>query len=257
MRIETPIPQKIRDNKGRFVKNHSTMPHWGFQEGNKVAFLRTGESYEKAGIKISKALTGKKLSEEHKQKLKQNHVGNTGKKFSQEHKDNIGKGNKGKTASYETRMKQSQARVRLLKESPHQVCLAKRGYKQGWYKIVGRKKLFLRSLWEVNYATYLQFLLNKKYIIKWEYEVDTFWFEKIKRGVRSYTPDFKITNLDKSIEYHEVKGWMDAKSATKIKRMAIYYPEVKLIVIQKAEYKEVEKFSRLYPSWVKLDQIHG
>ena len=33
--------------------------------------------------------TGKKLSEEHKRKLRENHVGTTGKKFSKEHKKKI------------------------------------------------------------------------------------------------------------------------------------------------------------------------
>ena len=56
-------------------------------------------------------------------------------------------------------------------------------------------------------------------ILKWEYEPETFWFEKIKRGVRTYTPDFKVTEKDGSIIFHEVKGYMDARSKTKLKRM--------------------------------------
>ena len=117
---------------------------------------------------------------------------------------------------------------------------------KGSHETIGNKKYWFRSSWEVVYANYLQFLLNKKQIKKWEYEVDTFWFEKIRRGVRSYKPDFKITNLNGKIEYHEVKGWMDPKSATKIKRMALYYPEIKLIIIGKEEFKEVKKWERLF-----------
>jgi hypothetical protein len=115
----------------------------------------------------------------------------------------------------------------------------------GWYEIAGTR-YFFRSSWEVVYARYLQFLLEKGKIQKWEHEPDTFWFEKIKRGVRSYLPDFKVTDA-RGVAYHEVKGWMDPKSVTKIKRMALYYPEVKLIVIQKAEYKPIADFERLYP----------
>src|SRR4051812_46374772 len=77
----------------------------------------------------------------------------------------------------------------------------------------------------------------------WEYEPDTFWFEKIKRGVRSYLPDFIDMN---GTSYHEVKGWMDPKSVTKIKRMA-NYPAVKLVVITGKEYKSVLGFERLSP----------
>lgn len=116
----------------------------------------------------------------------------------------------------------------------------------GWYKI-NRKKYYFRSGWEVVYAQYLEWLRSKKEIKKWQYEPDVFWFEKIRRGVRSYCPDFKIFNNDKTFEYHEVKGYMDSKSKTKIKRMAKYFPETKLIVIAKDEYFAVKKFERLFP----------
>jgi hypothetical protein len=116
----------------------------------------------------------------------------------------------------------------------------------GSHETIGGINYYFRSSWEVVYANYLEFLLNKKQIKKWEYEVDTFWFEKIRRGVRSYKPDFKITNLNGKVEYHEVKGWMDRKSATKIKRMALYYPDVKLVIIGKDEYKEIKKWERLF-----------
>lgn len=117
----------------------------------------------------------------------------------------------------------------------------------GSHYMIGGKEYWFRSSWEVVYARYLQFLLNKKEIALWEYEVDTFWFEKIRRGIRSYKPDFKITNLDASIEYHEVKGWMDKKSATKLKRMAKYYPEIKMVLIDKDVYKSIKKWERLFP----------
>lgn len=112
--------------------------------------------------------------------------------------------------------------------------------KMGTYNIKG-KRMFFRSLWEVNYALYLNFLIKQKQIKKWKYEVDTFWFEKIRRGVRSYKPDFKIFNFNNTIEYHEVKGWMDPKSKTKISRMAKYYPKIKLIIIEKESYKDIKR----------------
>ncbi len=116
----------------------------------------------------------------------------------------------------------------------------------GWYVISG-KRFYFRSSWEVNYARYLEFLATKKEIVKWEYEPDTFWFEKIKRGVRSYLPDFKVFNNDGTFEYHEVKGYMDAKSKTKISRMALYYPDIKLIVIEKDSYKSIMRYCNLFP----------
>jgi hypothetical protein len=107
--------------------------------------------------------------------------------------------------------------------------------KQGNYNING-KTLFFRSAWEANYALYLDFLVKQNKVLKWEYEANVFIFEKIKFGTRSFRPDFKIFNNDGSVEYHEVKGWMDSKSATKLKRMRIYYPQIKLRLIGKKEY---------------------
>ncbi len=123
--------------------------------------------------------------------------------------------------------------------------------KQGWRTIGGIKKYY-RSKWEANYARYLQWLKENSHILDWKHEPTTFWFKDIKRGVRSYLPDFSITETSGTIVYHEVKGWMDAKSATKIKRMAKYHPDIKLIVIQKASYLDIkQKVSRMIQGWEK------
>ena len=100
--------------------------------------------------------------------------------------------------------------------------------------------MYFRSKWEANYALFLDFLKKRKDIIEWEYEKDIFWFEKIRRGIRSYTPDFKITDKDNLVHYEELKGWMNSVSKTKIRRMAKYYPKVKLIVIDSKAYLDLE-----------------
>jgi len=114
-------------------------------------------------------------------------------------------------------------------------------HQSGWFDING-KRCFFRSKWEANYALFLDFLISQGQIVKWEYEVDTFWFNKIKRGATTYKPDFKIYNMDGSIEYHEVKGWLTPRSKTQLNRMRIYYPEVKLLVIDAAQYREIANF---------------
>lgn len=101
--------------------------------------------------------------------------------------------------------------------------------------------MYFRSKWEANYALYLDLLVKNGEIKSWEYEVDVFVFEKIKFGTRSYRPDFKVFNHDGSFEYHEVKGYMDSKSKTKLKRMAKYYPEVKLVLIDSGYYASLKK----------------
>jgi endogenous inhibitor of DNA gyrase (YacG/DUF329 family) len=96
--------------------------------------------------------------------------------------------------------------------------------------------VYFRSKWEANYALYLDFLIKNNEILNWEYEADVFFFEKIKLGTRSYRPDFKIFNSDGSIEYHEVKGYMDSRSKTKLKRMGIYYATVKYRLLQQTKH---------------------
>lgn len=111
---------------------------------------------------------------------------------------------------------------------------------------------YFRSRYEANYARYLNFLIkNNGGIIKWEYEVDTFWFEKIKRGVRSYTPDFKIYNAKGGFEYHEVKGWDYPRGITARKRMAKYFPLVKLILIDSDYFKAIKRqgIDKLIEGW--------
>jgi hypothetical protein len=98
----------------------------------------------------------------------------------------------------------------------------------------------------------LNFLQAKGLIQKWEYESETFWFEKIRRGVRSYTPDFKVWKTEEVTYRVEVKGWMDAKSKTKLKRMAKYHPGVEIRVVGQKEYTSiVRQLGSIIPNWEK------
>ena len=95
-----------------------------------------------------------------------------------------------------------------------------------------------------------------KDIFKWEYEPDTFWFEEIKRGTRSYTPDFKIWKTEGAKHhYEEVKGWFDQKSQTKMKRMARFYPEEKVIMIDQSVYAPIAKSIKAFiPGWESIEK---
>lgn len=108
---------------------------------------------------------------------------------------------------------------------------------QGWHE-VGGKRIFFRSKWEYKYAMYLQWLKDRYLIQDWEHEPQTFWFNEIKRGTKSYLPDFKVIKFDGSHNWVEVKGYMDSKSKTKIKRFNKYYPEEKLVIIDEKWFKE-------------------
>lgn len=110
--------------------------------------------------------------------------------------------------------------------------------------------LYVRSAWEANYARYLNWLVAKGEIAEWSYEPKTFEFEKIKRGTRAYTPDFLVTFPDGRHEWHEVKGWMDDKSRVRMERMAKYYPDEKLVLIDAKWFREATKALRgLIPGW--------
>jgi hypothetical protein len=126
---------------------------------------------------------------------------------------------------------------------------ANASWKSGWREIGGYKKYY-RSRWEANYARYLEWMRTQDLIDGWLHEPETFWFEGIKRGCMSYLPDFKIKEKDGTESYHEVKGWMDDRSKTKIRRMAKYHPKVKLIVIDSKQYKILEiKCKTIIPEW--------
>lgn len=114
---------------------------------------------------------------------------------------------------------------------------------RGDYLINGRE-FYFRSKAEANYALYLDFLKSQNQIKGWLYEVK--WFEfPVKHGATRYLPDFQITNNDGSIEYHEVKGYITSRAKTQLKRMAKYYPQVKLILIQSDYMKSLNRYKKL------------
>ena len=108
---------------------------------------------------------------------------------------------------------------------------------------------YFRSSWEANWARYLNWLVLHGEIKEWFFEPDTFEFP-VKRGSRFYTPDFKVVDKNGAVEYHEIKGWMDQRSATKIKRMRKYYPNTRLLLIEQRAYYEVaSKIGPMIPNW--------
>lgn len=125
-------------------------------------------------------------------------------------------------------------------------------HKQFWATIGNKPPIFFRSSWEYYYAIFLEKLEQEGKIITWKHEPKTFWFNDIKRGVRSYLPDFCITHLNGQEEWSEVKGYFDSKSQTKMKRMAKYYPEVKIRLVGIDWFKaNLKACKALEPMFVK------
>lgn len=116
----------------------------------------------------------------------------------------------------------------------------KASWKCGWRTIGGVKKYY-RSRWEANYARYLEMMRLSEVISSWEHEPQRFLFENAKRGCMSYLPDFKVIKPNGTIEFHEVKGWMDDRSMAILRNMQICYPEIKIVLISSKEYLQLNK----------------
>ena len=104
-------------------------------------------------------------------------------------------------------------------------------HKQFWAIVGDKDPIYFRSSWEYYYAIFLEKLKQEGKIVNWKHEPKCFWFEGIKRGVRSYLPDFCVLHLNGTEEWAEVKGYYDSKSQTKMKRMAKYYPQIKIRLV--------------------------
>ena len=121
--------------------------------------------------------------------------------------------------------------------------------KRGYAEDLGARDFF-RSMWEANYARYLDWLKEQGEIQDWQYEPQRFVFHGVTRAPVTYCPDFRITERDGSTVFHEVKGWMDSASKSKLKRMAKYYPDVRVVVVDEVGYKSIAKLAApIVPHW--------
>lgn len=120
--------------------------------------------------------------------------------------------------------------------------------KAAW-RTIGDKRIYFRSSWEARFALYLEILKQCNEITEWQHEPKVFYFEGIKRGTTNYTPDFLVCWPSGKRTWVEVKGYMDAKSKTKIKRFMKYFPNESLEVVDSAWFKRNSQ-------WIpKLDEI--
>jgi len=190
--------------------------------------------------------------------------GNLGKKFSEETKKIIGKKSKVFMNSCSKEYWEKRAEKALQTRIKNGTLNTNKNQGNPYSRTRGGKRpdldnKFFRSTVEANYARYMNFLGYE-----WEYEPKDFYFEGIRRGSVSFTPDFYNKTLDKWIE---VKGWFDSRSITKIKRFRKYFPEESsklLMVTQSRKSHEIalslgldcyryelifKKFSSVIPSW--------
>jgi transposase len=79
-----------------------------------------------------------------------------------------------------------------------------------------------KSDWELKYANYLD-----EQELDWEYEPTKF----ILKECRFYTPDFQVVNYYGEVEYHEVKGWLDEATTSRLFEFVREYPKIVLRII--------------------------
>ena len=133
---------------------------------------------------------------------------------------------------------------------PNPTAQLKRGNHHAGWREIGGKRVYFRSKWECNYGRYLQYLKEQGQIQDWEHEPKTFWFDKIKRGVKSYLPDFRVISSSGCDYWVEVKGFLDSRSKTKLKRFKAYFPDEKLELVTGAWFKENNNMMRaLIKDW--------
>ena len=108
---------------------------------------------------------------------------------------------------------------------------------KGWVEIDG-KRMYLKSNWERRYCLYLSLMVKHKYVVDYQYEPETFWFQGIKRGTNNYKPDFRVEFPSGKVEYYEVKGYETSKDRTKYNRMKKYHPNIILNVVDGKWFKE-------------------
>lgn len=142
------------------------------------------------------------------------------------------------------------ARTSSLPGNKKLVVTAYKSNVQGW-RVIGGKRYYFRSLWEIQYACYLEWLKCKGQINDWFYEPKLFEFPKeaYRSGPFFYKPDFKVIANDLKHSWHEIKGYMTQMAKKKHKRFEKHYPTEMLYIIGGAEMKQIAQYRALIPNW--------
>ncbi|MCA1632250.1 MAG: DNA polymerase III subunit alpha, partial [Acidobacteria bacterium] len=91
---------------------------------------------------------------------------------------------------------------------------------------------YVRSSWEADFARVLKHLG-----VEYQYEPRRFTLSRADGPLMTYSPDFFVPE---SSCFYEIKGWMDHKSAEKIRLFREQYPEETLVVIDKTQFAELQ-----------------
>jgi hypothetical protein len=112
-----------------------------------------------------------------------------------------------------------------------------------WLDRKGNEHVF-KSRWELSYAKHLD-VQN----LDWEYELKKFILDGY-----IYTPDFRV-QMEHGVEYHEVKGWLDARTIRRIKAFVSKYPKETLRIIGPAEMVALGLAEEYYLNHKMADEV--
>lgn len=91
------------------------------------------------------------------------------------------------------------------------------------------RDLKYKSLLEGDYALHLEGQRRRGEILQWDYEPESL---KLADGSR-YTPDFRVVLPDRTIEFHETKGFMREAALVRLKVAARLHPYVFKLVTRR------------------------
>jgi hypothetical protein len=196
--------QKISESYSKRIENGWTSPLKGRKRSPEViakSVTARNVNIEETGKKISKALTGKKLSEETKQKMS---LASKGRPKSDETKRKMSE-----RWTPELRKKQSEINKEYWNDErrQEQSIISKQQWANGsynnfiplnnhWSTPTNYRGIRMRSKLEASYAKYLDSISEE-----WLYEPERFFLEELQC---TYLPDFYLPRID---TYSEVKGW--------------------------------------------------
>jgi DNA polymerase III alpha subunit len=100
---------------------------------------------------------------------------------------------------------------------------------------------YVRSAWEADFARVLNYLG-----VGYEYEPQRFSLQREDGTTMTYAPDFYVPS-EKC--WYEIKGWMDNRSAEKIRLFQEQYPQEPLVVIDKTRFAELQMQYRDLVQW--------
>jgi len=103
-----------------------------------------------------------------------------------------------------------------------------RRYKGCWFEVPNQGKVWLRSSYELIFATYL---VTKQ--VDFRYEIKRFIL-----NAKTFLPDFYLVKEDKFIE---VKGWMKPSDLQKLREMKEFYPNIQVDIIGGKEIDKIKK----------------